>query len=292
MIFGLFRRASSEAVVHRLYAAVVWQRRGSLRSTPGLGIPDTFEGRFESLTLHATLVLRRLQACEAPGPALAQELVDTVFAQFDRTLREMGVGDTTVPKRMKTMAEAFLGRSAAYAAVLGLARPRAGQRARPATPAPPMRRAWRVTWRRARRRWPSSRCKASSTGRCPSPIRPSPSPRQRAPRLWREAHMSRRPPVEHSAPPREAGPFLAPARGPHGARRRSRHGHRGDVGRTRGDRRRRRGSSRSARSRRSSKSNSAPAAGSRSRAGSRRRSRRCASSRSSRSTPRFRARST
>ena len=45
---------------------------------------------------------------------MAQHLVDTVFKHFDRTLREMGVGDTTVPKRMKTMAEAFGGRSAAY----------------------------------------------------------------------------------------------------------------------------------------------------------------------------------
>ena len=45
---------------------------------------------------------------------MAQDLVDTTFAHFDRTLREMGVGDTVVPKRMKQMAEAFYGRSNAY----------------------------------------------------------------------------------------------------------------------------------------------------------------------------------
>ncbi len=45
---------------------------------------------------------------------MAQDLIDTVFEHFDRTLREMGVGDTTVPKRMKGLAEAFLGRSTAY----------------------------------------------------------------------------------------------------------------------------------------------------------------------------------
>ena len=117
MIFGLFRRASSEAVVSRLYAALVAASR-SASLYADLGVPDTFEGRFESLTLHAALVVRRLQACEAPGPALAQEIVDTIFAHFDRTLREMGVGDTTVPKRMRTMVEAFLGRASAYAEAL------------------------------------------------------------------------------------------------------------------------------------------------------------------------------
>ena len=113
MIFGLFRRASNDAVIDRLYLSVV----AASRQPPlyaDLHVPDTFEGRFECLALHAILVLRRLQSCEAPGPAMAQHLVDTVFKHFDRTLREMGVGDTTVPKRMKTMAEAFGGRSAAY----------------------------------------------------------------------------------------------------------------------------------------------------------------------------------
>lgn len=113
MIRGLFRRSPSEAVVRRLYGALVEAaRRPALYAA--IGVPDTFEGRFESLTLHAALVLRRLQAGEPPGPALAQDLVDTTFAHFDRTLREMGVGDTSVPKRMKQMAEAFYGRCNAY----------------------------------------------------------------------------------------------------------------------------------------------------------------------------------
>ena len=113
MIFGLFRRAANEAVIEKLYLAVVdASRQPALYAD--LAVPDTFEGRFESLALHAIIVLRRLQRCEAPGPAVAQHLVDTVFKHFDRTLREMGVGDTTVPKRMKTMAEAFGGRSSAY----------------------------------------------------------------------------------------------------------------------------------------------------------------------------------
>lgn len=123
MFLALFRRSANEAVIERLHASVVAAAR-----QPGLyaemDIPDTFEGRFESLTLHAVLVVRRLRACEPPGPEMAQHLTDTVFKHFDRTLREMGVGDTAVPKRMKTLAEAFLGRGAAYEEAL-----RAGPRA-------------------------------------------------------------------------------------------------------------------------------------------------------------------
>ena len=113
----LFRRAANEAVIDRLYRAIVTAARHP-ELFLALRVPDSFEGRFESLALHAVLVLRHLQGAASPGPDMAQDLVDTVFRHFDRTLREMGVGDVTVPKRMKTMAEAFLGRSAAYDAAL------------------------------------------------------------------------------------------------------------------------------------------------------------------------------
>lgn len=113
MILGLFRRSANRTVIQRLYEVLVTAARQPALYAQ-LGVPDTFEGRFESLTLHAALVLRRLQAAEAPGPDVAQDLIDTVFKHLDRTLREMGVGDTSVPKRMNKLAEAFLGRSAAY----------------------------------------------------------------------------------------------------------------------------------------------------------------------------------
>ncbi|WP_395697508.1 ubiquinol-cytochrome C chaperone family protein [Methylocella sp.] len=109
--------AANRRAVERLYAAVVERAR-----TPSLyldyGAPDTLDGRFELLALHAFLVLRRLNAMPAPAPELAQDLVNAVFAHFDGALREMGVGDPSVPKRMKTLAEAFLGRSLAYEATL------------------------------------------------------------------------------------------------------------------------------------------------------------------------------
>ena len=109
----LFRRTANTAVIDRVYFGLVdASRHASLYRQ--LEIADTFEGRFESLSMHAFLLLRRLQECPAPGPDVAQDLVDTIFKHFDRTFREMGVGDTSVPKRMKSLAEAFLGRSASY----------------------------------------------------------------------------------------------------------------------------------------------------------------------------------
>ena len=55
-----------------------------------LGVPDRIDGRFELLTLHAGLVLRRLAALGGVADAIAQDLVNSVFAHFDDTLREMG----------------------------------------------------------------------------------------------------------------------------------------------------------------------------------------------------------
>ena len=112
-MFGLFRRSANKALIERLYLSIVAASRVPVLYSV-YAVPDTFEGRFESLTLHTVLVLRHLRDAATPGPEMAQDLVDTLFQHFDRTLREMGVGDTVVPKRMKKMAEAFLGRSTAY----------------------------------------------------------------------------------------------------------------------------------------------------------------------------------
>lgn len=81
-------------------------------------VPDTLEGRFELVTLHAALALMRLRA-EPDSAPLAQAFADRLFSQFDAGLREAGVGDTAVPKRMHRMAGAFYGRVEAYAAALG-----------------------------------------------------------------------------------------------------------------------------------------------------------------------------
>jgi cytochrome b pre-mRNA-processing protein 3 len=113
MILGLFRKRGNAAIVDGLYLAVAEASRRPVFFADW-GVPDTVEGRFEMLTLHVVLVLRRLKSLPPPADDLAQDLVDAVFAQFDRALRELGVGDLTVPKRMKTMASAFYGRAKAY----------------------------------------------------------------------------------------------------------------------------------------------------------------------------------
>jgi cytochrome b pre-mRNA-processing protein 3 len=81
-----------------------------------LGVPDSLDGRFEMLALHVFVALRRLK--QAGDEARAQALFDTMFTDMDRSLREIGVGDLSVGKRVKEMARALYGRIAAYEAGL------------------------------------------------------------------------------------------------------------------------------------------------------------------------------
>lgn len=96
-----------------LYRAVVEQAR-SPRFYNDAGVPDTLDGRFELIALHAFMVLRRLQADPGRGGVLGQALFDSMFGDMDRSLREMGAGDLGVGRRVKFMASSFLGRIKAY----------------------------------------------------------------------------------------------------------------------------------------------------------------------------------
>lgn len=75
------------------------------------GVPDTVDGRFDMIILHAYLVLHRLRGTASQ---FRQELVDEVFRDMDRSLRDMGAGDLSVGKKVRKMAEVFYGRVAAY----------------------------------------------------------------------------------------------------------------------------------------------------------------------------------
>jgi cytochrome b pre-mRNA-processing protein 3 len=79
-----------------------------------LGVPDTVNGRFDLLVLHLWMVLRRLRFIEDGGASASQALFDHFCDDMDANLREMGVGDLAVPKRMQAFGEAFYGRAAAY----------------------------------------------------------------------------------------------------------------------------------------------------------------------------------
>jgi len=83
-----------------------------------LGVPDSLDGRFEAIVLHLVLVLRRLKRDFPEGLDLAEALQEVFFDDMDRSLREMGAGDLGVGKRVKRMAEGFMGRLASYEAAL------------------------------------------------------------------------------------------------------------------------------------------------------------------------------
>ena len=96
-----------------VYTAIVAQSR-----QPALygeqGAPDSFDGRFDVLVLHMYLVLRRLKHDGVSRHGAGQVLFDLFFRDMDQAMREMGVGDMGVGKKVKKMAEAVYGRVAAY----------------------------------------------------------------------------------------------------------------------------------------------------------------------------------
>ncbi|MFO1188682.1 MAG: ubiquinol-cytochrome C chaperone family protein [Alphaproteobacteria bacterium] len=79
-----------------------------------LGVPDSLDGRFESIALHVFLVMNRLKGEGEAAAALSQALFDRMFADMDRGLRETGVGDMSIGRHVRRMAEAFLGRVRTY----------------------------------------------------------------------------------------------------------------------------------------------------------------------------------
>src|SRR5262245_7342291 len=111
-IFGGGRAARRE-ITERVYDKIVAAAR-----QPALyadwGVPDTPLGRYEMVALHLFLVLHRLRGQTGPAGALAQELTDNFFTDLDHSIRELGVGDLSVPKRMKKLARMFYGRATSY----------------------------------------------------------------------------------------------------------------------------------------------------------------------------------
>ena len=106
-----------ERVGFELYGAAVAAARAPLFYEV-LGVPDTLDGRFDLVGVHVALLIRALRRLPAPGPVLAQAVFDAMFSDMDVNLREMGVGDLSVGKRVRAMWEAFHGRAAAYEAAL------------------------------------------------------------------------------------------------------------------------------------------------------------------------------
>ena len=116
MIFSLFRRKPQRDTISALYGMIVAQARLPVFYRD-YTVADTVNGRFDLIVLHLALVLDRLTVEGQLDPA-GQAVFDRFCEDMDDNLREMGVGDLTVPKRMRKFGEAFYGRSAAYDAAL------------------------------------------------------------------------------------------------------------------------------------------------------------------------------
>jgi len=114
----MFKFFSAEKKANRAIADAVYEQivAAARQTTPysEWGVPDTPLGRFEMVALHLFLFLHRIKGEGRAADALGQELADTFFLDVDHSLRELGISDMGVPKRMKKLGRMFFGRTVAY----------------------------------------------------------------------------------------------------------------------------------------------------------------------------------
>ncbi|KZL16738.1 Ubiquinol-cytochrome C chaperone [Pseudovibrio axinellae] len=112
MIFGFFRRRKDTSV-RITYERIVAQARQPV-FYERYGIPDTSEGRFEMIVLHAFCVFHRLREEDTVARKFAQAVFDYFFEDMDQSMRELGIGDEGVRRRVRVMVESFYGRASSY----------------------------------------------------------------------------------------------------------------------------------------------------------------------------------
>ena len=112
-MLGLFRRDDpARSAANQLQAAIAARAREAVFYTR-FGVADSIDGRFDMFTLHAFIVMQALKEAGSE-PALGQHLANYIFASFEEALRDLGVTDAGLSRRIKAMANAFYGRLAAY----------------------------------------------------------------------------------------------------------------------------------------------------------------------------------
>ena len=116
MLNVLRRSAARRKAAESLAASILLRARDS-RFFRDLAVPDTFDGRFDMVTLHGWLVLERLRAEGDRG--VSQALINALFDAFEDALRDQGAGDMGMSRRVKKMANAFYGRLQAYEKAAG-----------------------------------------------------------------------------------------------------------------------------------------------------------------------------
>jgi cytochrome b pre-mRNA-processing protein 3 len=115
-LFGRERQAN-RAITEALYGQIVAAARQPLFYSHW-NVPDTPLGRFEMLSLHMFLFQHRVHGEGGVSGVVAQVLIDEFFLDVDHSLRELGISDVGVPKRMKKLAKMHYRRTAAYADAL------------------------------------------------------------------------------------------------------------------------------------------------------------------------------
>jgi cytochrome b pre-mRNA-processing protein 3 len=110
----LFSTPAYQMEAARAYVTVVNQSRQPFFYAE-YAVADTLDGRFDVIVLHLFLISHRLrkEQSEEAGE-FNRVLQEAFFSDMDRNVREMGVSDTGVGKRIKAMAQAFFGRLQAY----------------------------------------------------------------------------------------------------------------------------------------------------------------------------------
>ncbi len=119
MLSWLRRNAELRQTGHELYERIVAQARSAAFYRDG-AVPDTMEGRFEMILLHLFLVLDRLKTEGAPGQKLGQSVMECLFADMDDALRQIGIGDMGVPRRVQKAAAALTERVGDYDAAIAI----------------------------------------------------------------------------------------------------------------------------------------------------------------------------
>lgn len=111
MLTALKKSNKERELANRLHEAIIGRARAP-EFFATFGVPDTLDGRFDLVVLHSWLALVRLHEPALHG--ISQRLTNMMFAAFDEGLRELGVSDTGMGRRMKKIADAFYGRFTAY----------------------------------------------------------------------------------------------------------------------------------------------------------------------------------
>ena len=114
MLNWLRQRTTLKSTAHKLYGSIVAQARRP-EFFQRYCVADTINGRFEMLSLHMFLVLQALKEKGDHADEVSRATSELFFEHVDDAMREMGVGDLKVHKKVHSAASDFYGRLQAYA---------------------------------------------------------------------------------------------------------------------------------------------------------------------------------